>query len=532
MVLLNDYSPCAQVSLFLVCRLKGVSAGWREVHDLLGPAAPDGTHSFGDIAQAGEKLGMLPLALHAGWDDLANLPMPAILHFSDREKPKQQPHLVVLLKVAADGVYLLDAPYVPYFLPRSGLEKYWTGNVMAFASDEDQFDRIRASAQSFPSPVVLLYIALGILFAVTGGSFICTALRNLARVRSSHLRMPALAVCGAIVLVDIWLCVVKLGSTLPPICDFESDIVDLGELQTGSKSVNVAIRNSGDTPLEIKEISSTCACAVVRGPGTVPPKGSSVINVTIDVGPGPKSAQVTISSNDPKGDRQVQLSWHGKADAYLMPAWIAAPSEPMDQPYERTLRLVYPGGKASITPRLLKCECTSPRIDVREGGNNSAAFHVGLSGSVVRVMGELELLVRVLPPGEPERFDSHCNIFVSYGSEVRQIKLPAVSIGFGSGKLTPDVRAAVFSALTASDLIGQQRTLRLMTRESTRAVEVRGAPAWLRYRIDQESPTVFVLRLTVASDPGESKASTLLVTSADDPTVTTSIRVIAYCASK
>ena len=81
-LVIDDYVPCGQVSLYAVCRLNGLDVEWEQVKELVGPTHDGGMHSFSDIASAGLELGLYPTAVHCTPDVLRTLPMPGIVHLT------------------------------------------------------------------------------------------------------------------------------------------------------------------------------------------------------------------------------------------------------------------------------------------------------------------------------------------------------------------------------------------------------------------------------------------------------------------
>jgi ABC-type bacteriocin/lantibiotic exporter with double-glycine peptidase domain len=143
-VALDDYVPCGLISLYLVCRTRELSVTWKQVEELVGAPGSGGELDFARLATAAKQLGMHPVGLKAKPPFLAGLPMPAIVQVHDSLYPAEIPHFLVLLQVEEDGVWLLGAPYPAYFLAESRFEESWTGNVLAFAKDEGEANRIRA----------------------------------------------------------------------------------------------------------------------------------------------------------------------------------------------------------------------------------------------------------------------------------------------------------------------------------------------------------------------------------------------------
>src|SRR5258708_1219972 len=73
---------------------------------------------------------------------LARLPLPAIVQVEDRRDSALPPHLLVVLRATADGVYILDAPFPVYFLPWSEFESCWTGRVLVLVGSQAEADEV------------------------------------------------------------------------------------------------------------------------------------------------------------------------------------------------------------------------------------------------------------------------------------------------------------------------------------------------------------------------------------------------------
>jgi hypothetical protein len=81
---------------------------------------------------------------------------------------------------------------------------------------------------------------------------------------------------------------------------FKSDTIDYGEITKGSDGIRVfEFTNTGDKPLIISEVKSSCGCTVPKKPeGPVAPGASSTIQVKYDTNRvGPIRKTVTVYSN-------------------------------------------------------------------------------------------------------------------------------------------------------------------------------------------------------------------------------------------
>lgn len=85
---------------------------------------------------------------------------------------------------------------------------------------------------------------------------------------------------------------------------FKSDTVDYGTIDKGSDGLRVfEFTNTGDAPLIITDVKSSCGCTVPKKPnGPIAPGESSTIEVKYDtnrVGPIRKTITVTSNASEP-----------------------------------------------------------------------------------------------------------------------------------------------------------------------------------------------------------------------------------------
>lgn len=81
---------------------------------------------------------------------------------------------------------------------------------------------------------------------------------------------------------------------------FKSETIDYGEIKKGSDGVRVfEFTNTGDEPLVIKEVSSSCGCTIPKKPeGPIAPGKTGTIEVKYDTKRvGPIRKTVTVYSN-------------------------------------------------------------------------------------------------------------------------------------------------------------------------------------------------------------------------------------------
>src|SRR5262249_12999486 len=139
-----------------------------------------------------------------------------------------------------------------------------------------------------------------------------------------------LVACG--VIVWYWS---QGGAVAAPQCVFDQPVIDLGELPPGNMKYTIPVRNGGTVPLQISKVLSTCTCAAGKAPEVVEPGQIGVLEVALNIPPGPQGARIMIESNDPEGPKTVSLSWHSKATPKLIPYKVEAQGISVGQPYER-----------------------------------------------------------------------------------------------------------------------------------------------------------------------------------------------------
>jgi len=93
---------------------------------------------------------------------------------------------------------------------------------------------------------------------------------------------------------------------------FEDETIDYGEIQKGSDGVRTfKFTNTGDQPLVITDVKSTCGCTIPKKPtGEIAPGASDIIEVKYDTKrEGPIRRSITVYSN--AGDTPVSLKIKG-----------------------------------------------------------------------------------------------------------------------------------------------------------------------------------------------------------------------------
>ncbi|GGD87648.1 hypothetical protein GCM10011312_09560 [Planktosalinus lacus] len=85
---------------------------------------------------------------------------------------------------------------------------------------------------------------------------------------------------------------------------FDEDTIDYGEIEKGSDGVRTfKFTNTGDQPLVIEDVKSTCGCTIPKKPSDpIAPGASDVIEVKYDtkrVGPIRRSISVYSNADEP-----------------------------------------------------------------------------------------------------------------------------------------------------------------------------------------------------------------------------------------
>ncbi len=135
-----EYLACGVTCLFTLCKLQRVDVSFDQVRSLLAPGK-EGQNSFFDIEVGARKLGLFPVAAKIGSDELACVPVPAILHLQQLEGARDSGHFILLLGLTKTGQpVILDPPLLPFSIDVERLNRQWTGNVLCVAKSKERAD--------------------------------------------------------------------------------------------------------------------------------------------------------------------------------------------------------------------------------------------------------------------------------------------------------------------------------------------------------------------------------------------------------
>ena len=92
--------------------------------------------------------------------------------------------------------------------------------------------------------------------------------------------------------------------------EFKSETIDYGQIAKGSDGVRVfEFTNTGDAPLVISQVKSSCGCTIPKKPdGPIAPGENGVIEVKYDTQRvGPIRKTITVSSNAENGVKALKI---------------------------------------------------------------------------------------------------------------------------------------------------------------------------------------------------------------------------------
>jgi len=223
---------------------------------------------------------------------------------------------------------------------------------------------------------------------------------------------------------------------------------------------------------------------------------------------GPGSAFLTVISNDPGGAKHVFLQWHGKTEPFLNPRWIAESGVRLDKPYERTVHLLYPGGKSALLPQLESYECPDACVEMRTGRNDPLATKLAASGLLTKIQGQMEIHLRVKPPPFPSVLQTACLLKIKYGEGRLSVRLP-ILLSFSGGQLSPSATAVTFCAANEQELLSQVRTIAITDQLADNDLEVADVPDWLSCEVERKTEHDHLIRFKLKA-PGDGLAQQTL----------------------
>jgi hypothetical protein len=235
-----------------------------------------------------------------------------------------------------------------------------------------------------------------------------------------------------------------------------------------------------------------------------------------------------VESNDPQGPKNVVLFWQGRAEPVFEAPLIDVFRVPADKPYERVVKLTYPGGPRALSPELESVDCQSAQVKVTVLRNRPDAVYYGSANSGRFSLGNLELLLQIAPPSAGGHFRTICHLTFRYGDQHIRRQLP-ISIHFLGGEVTPEVEGITLTAGDSASMVGQERVVRILERSSSGELEVTGSPPWLGCRVDSGEERTSHVRLKLLRAPDTLFVSeTVQVGRKGEPQTRTPIKVHVY----
>ncbi len=499
----EDYRACGLTSFYTVCQLHKVELTWREAQEILGPPHDGGYHSFADIEEAGRKVGLVSRGLRLHPSDAARIPTPAVVQ-SKFAYGKPEPHLLVLSRATPEGVFLLDPPYPQFFLSWDDFQRVWTGNALLMQPQEhegaleDYVQSLKPSAArywAFATAAVasLSLVLLARRWLLKAAAGLILGLRGSFSRRSASLRLVfALAAIALVVVGWGWL------GAVPPTLHVPEVIVNLGVFAPGQNRASFSIHNVGDQVLEVKSVESTCACAAVHVPDSVPARRGATIVTDLNVQAGVGSATIRFSTNDPAGPKAVRLVWHGRATPFLTPAVIAGTGFDPTQSIVRKVRISYPNAAGAPVPTFSKAKSPSNLIHIHPAKNVPVSSDAGGEPGL-ELRGHLELDVTIDPPLRAGSVEADLRLFFNYAGEM--IDLPLRVYVEYRYDLTPTPDGVIFSSDTVENLVGQTRQVFLRTSRPPSDFQIAGTPGWLGHEFTQAGKGSIALTLRCLGRP-------------------------------
>ena len=510
-VQLDDYEACGATSLYAVARLLGRTVEFDQVRSLLGEAI-NGLHSFQSIVDASKQIGLHAVGLKLGELPTSSAAYPLIAHLNHSlftEHSEYAPHYVVVISADEDSVTILDAPFPVGRLDRPTFESLWTGNVLSFRDDASQHVEkgimteffTRTWSNSFLLGLSAANLALLAIMACTTDVLNNTMKCNY---KSWKWWASAVALCGAIafgsVLMSSWNTGAAASSAILAIPD---DSLFLGEYPKGTAEAEIDITNSGNFPLRIERIASSCSCVTPKSLLSIEPGQTNSILITLDVKTGTSNADLLLYSNDPASPKRLSLSWSSKANDSLAiyPPRIFAHGIPVGRTYERSLRLYFPGTSRSQTPTWVRFISDIEGIQVAPNDSEPVLFATtGVPGHPRTTLSCLNLDVSVPKQQTAVSLKSSIGLVLMANNEEIRLDVP-LNIEFVDTYSFRSDRV-LFTSADSSSLIGSKRALSIeLASNKVGLPRVTKAPNWLKCAVAQLGPLRCQLEMEVIDMP-------------------------------
>jgi hypothetical protein len=223
---------CGVLSLMTIATLYGKEVG---IEDLYRSVNPDvqGSASFAQIGAAARSFKLIPYAVRYKTGFLPDYGIPFIAHLRNK-------HFVSVLLVSGDGVLIQDGLKMKT-VPRKEFLETWTGNALFILKNKVGYFRL------------LFFVHSKKIFFILSALTISLFLLSCRRFRS-WLKLSLLSLviqCGAFVTSEA-----EAGSTL----SFEESSYHYECVTSGRVSHTYHFRNTGDLPVTILNVRTTCSC--------------------------------------------------------------------------------------------------------------------------------------------------------------------------------------------------------------------------------------------------------------------------------
>jgi predicted double-glycine peptidase len=525
---LDSYRSCGLTSFLTASRVNGVALTFDEAKEKLGPSRNGGDHTFADLEQAFDRVGLVHRTLQTSPEHLRSLPMPAIVQ-TRYAHGVPEPHFVVVLKTTNDHVYLLDPPYPMFAMSWSDFERAWTGYCLLVNKAEAE-GKLAASVASLtasplrfwgPLLLALVFLSLATLGHRPLGRVAIYIGRPLARFhRRARTAAVACLLAGAAVLT--WL---AWPEARPMLKLPDRSQYHLGLLQTGQQTKTLSVRNEGRLPLEIHKIVSSCTCAVVSMPSTIEPGESADILIKLHVQGGIGHTSLKFETNEPEGSRIFRLTWTGFAQPVASPRSVTGFLSDQTGPITRTVRVYYPRSPEISPPVFKRLESDSPLLRAVVNDDMAGEDPRGLESNLF-AQSSLALDITVTPPGDVGNVESNCQLVFDYCG--REEAVPLRVFFTYQPELTPDVNKVLFSAAKADSIVGQSRKVIIRTHQPPHTLRVYGLPDWLESSFEPMEKQRVILVLTVRRPPPPGASIDLRISTSANPMKSIPIQVATF----